>query len=83
MAGDHHNDMLAAEGLVELVGPAMGLLDMELAKLATAAGANAEITADDVTRTTSQLTAGGHNEVVGHRLDTCCLKLLLMRARSM
>jgi DNA polymerase-3 subunit delta len=40
----------AAEGLVELVGPAMGLLDMELAKLANAVAANAEITADDVTR---------------------------------
>ena len=40
----------AAEVLVELVGPAMGLLDMELAKLATAIGANAEIVADDVTR---------------------------------
>jgi DNA polymerase-3 subunit delta len=40
----------AAEALVDLVGPAMGLLDMELAKLATAVGANAEITPDDVTR---------------------------------
>lgn len=40
----------AAEALVELVGGAMGLLDMELAKLANAAGANAEITTDDVTR---------------------------------
>lgn len=44
----------AAEALVELVGPAMGLLDMELAKLATAAGANAEISTDDVTRLVSQ-----------------------------
>jgi DNA polymerase-3 subunit delta len=40
----------AAELLVELVGPAMGLLDQELAKLAVAVGANAEITADDVDR---------------------------------
>jgi DNA polymerase III subunit delta len=44
----------AAEALVDLVGPAMGLLDMELAKLATAVGANAEITADDVTRLVAQ-----------------------------
>ncbi len=40
----------AAEALVELVGPMMGLLDMELAKLATAAGQNAEITIEDVTK---------------------------------
>lgn len=40
----------AAEALLDLVGPAMGLLDMELGKLATAVGANAEITVDDVTR---------------------------------
>lgn len=44
----------AAEVLVELVGSSMGLLDMELAKLATAAGANPEITADDVNRLVSQ-----------------------------
>ncbi|MCU0704984.1 MAG: DNA polymerase III subunit delta [Fimbriiglobus sp.] len=40
----------AAELLVELVGPSLGLLDMELAKLANSIGANAEITADDVNR---------------------------------
>jgi DNA polymerase-3 subunit delta len=40
----------AAELLVELVGPAMGLLDQELAKLAVAVPATAEITADDVDR---------------------------------
>lgn len=40
----------AAEAVVDLVGPAMGLLDMELGKLATAVGGNAEITPDDVTR---------------------------------
>ena len=40
----------AAEALVDLVGPMMGLLDMELAKLATATGGNAEITADDVAK---------------------------------
>jgi DNA polymerase-3 subunit delta len=38
----------AAELLVELVGPAMGLLDQELAKLAVSVGATAEITADYV-----------------------------------
>lgn len=38
----------AAELLVELVGPAMGLLDSELAKLSTAVGAKAGIAADDV-----------------------------------
>jgi DNA polymerase III subunit delta len=40
----------AAELLVELVGPAMGLLDQELAKLAVSIGANVEITAADVDR---------------------------------
>lgn len=44
----------AAEALVDLVGPMMGLLDMELAKLANAAVANAEITVDDVTRLVAQ-----------------------------
>jgi DNA polymerase-3 subunit delta len=44
----------AAELLVELVGSGMGLLDMELAKLATAVGANAEITTDDVDRLVAQ-----------------------------
>lgn len=40
----------AAELLVELVGPSMGLLDQELSKLANAAGAKANITAEDVTK---------------------------------
>ncbi len=44
----------AAEVLVELVGPSLGLLDMEVAKLANAVGANAEITADDVNRLVAQ-----------------------------
>src|SRR5262249_18471282 len=38
----------AAELLVELVGPAMGLLDQELAKLAVSVGAKSDITAEDV-----------------------------------
>src|SRR5262245_22467554 len=38
----------AAELLVELVGPAMGLLDQELGKLASAVGAKPVITAEDV-----------------------------------
>jgi len=40
----------AAELLVDLVGPAMGLLDMELGKLATAVGAVAAIEPADVDR---------------------------------
>jgi DNA polymerase III subunit delta len=44
----------AAEALLDLVGPMMGLLDMELAKLANATGANAEITVDDITRLVAQ-----------------------------
>lgn len=47
-------DRAAAEVLVDLVGPALGLLDMELAKLANAIGANAEITPDDVNRLVAQ-----------------------------
>jgi DNA polymerase-3 subunit delta len=47
----------AAELLVELVGPAMGLLDQELAKLTVAVGANAEITAADVDRLVGQTAA--------------------------
>ena len=38
----------AAELLVEMVGPAMGLLDSELEKLAIAAGSKGTITAEDV-----------------------------------
>ena len=38
-----------AEVLVDLVGGAMGLLDQEIGKLAFAVGANAAITAEDVT----------------------------------
>lgn len=55
----------AAELLVELVGPAMGLLDQELAKLAVAVGANAEITADDVDRLVGRTRAAN----VFHILD--------------
>jgi DNA polymerase-3 subunit delta len=40
----------AAELLLELVGPSMGLLDQELGKLAVAVGAKSDITADDVDR---------------------------------
>jgi DNA polymerase-3 subunit delta len=40
----------AAELLVELVGPGMGLLDQELGKLAVAVGAKPGITAEDVER---------------------------------
>jgi DNA polymerase-3 subunit delta len=40
----------AAELLVDLVGPAMGLLDMEIGKLATAVGTAPEIQAADVDR---------------------------------
>ncbi|MCI0700871.1 MAG: DNA polymerase III subunit delta [Planctomycetia bacterium] len=38
----------AAELLLELVGPAMGLLDQELGKLAVAVGAKSEIAVEDV-----------------------------------
>lgn len=55
----------AAEALVDLVGPMMGLLDMELAKLSSAVGGNAEITGDDVTR----LVAQTGNANVWHILD--------------
>lgn len=55
----------AAELLVELVGPAMGLLDQELAKLAVAAGATAEITPADVDRLVSRSRAAN----VFHILD--------------
>ncbi len=50
-AADAHGKPLApdaAERLVELVGPQMGLLDQELAKLAVAVGAKARIEAADV-----------------------------------
>jgi DNA polymerase-3 subunit delta len=40
----------AAEVLLELVGPSMGLLDQELGKLAVAVGAKPDIMADDVER---------------------------------
>jgi DNA polymerase-3 subunit delta len=38
----------AAELLLELIGPSMGLLDQELGKLAVGVGARPDITADDV-----------------------------------
>lgn len=50
-AADHHGKPLApdaAELLVELVGPQMGLLDQELAKLAVAVGAKPRIESADV-----------------------------------
>jgi DNA polymerase III subunit delta len=40
----------AAELLLELVGPQMGLLDQEMAKLAVAVGAKPEVAAEDVDR---------------------------------
>lgn len=40
----------AAEALVELVGTSMGLLDQEIGKLASAAGAKPVISADDVAK---------------------------------
>jgi DNA polymerase-3 subunit delta len=52
-AKSHHGKKLAAdaaEQLVELVGAGMGLLDQELGKLASAAGAKPNITAEDVTK---------------------------------
>lgn len=52
-ARSRHNKKLAgdaAELLVELVGPAMGLLDQELGKLAGAAGAKPTVSAEDVGR---------------------------------
>jgi DNA polymerase III subunit delta len=52
-AKNRHNKRLtpdAAGLLVELVGPAMGLLDQELEKLATAIGAKPAIEAEDVDR---------------------------------
>lgn len=55
----------AAEWLVELVGPNLGLLDQELAKLAAFAGANEEIALDDVRR----LVAGTRTESVFRLLD--------------
>lgn len=48
-----HNKKLAADAaelLLELVGPSMGLLDQELGKLAVAVGARPEVTAADVER---------------------------------
>lgn len=52
-ARDHCKKKLAADvsaWLVELVGPDMGLLDQELAKLDVYVGSASEITRDDVTR---------------------------------
>ncbi len=44
----------AAEAMVELIGPAMGLLDQELEKLAVAIGAQPEIALGDVERLVSR-----------------------------
>jgi DNA polymerase III subunit delta len=52
-AKQHHHVQLpqaAAEMLVELIGPELGLLDQELAKLALMAGEEKKITAELVTR---------------------------------
>ena len=49
----------AAELLVHLVGSAMGLLDQEIEKLATAIGAKAAIEAEDVDKFVSRNTSAG------------------------
>ena len=44
--------------LVEMIGPELGLLDQELAKLALAAGSGGTITADDLRQMVGALRAG-------------------------
>jgi DNA polymerase-3 subunit delta len=59
----------AAEVLLELIGPSMGLLDQELGKLAVGVGARPDITADDVDRFVGRSRAADAfriMEAVGH-----------------
>lgn len=67
-AADHHDKQLsssAAEWLVELVGPILGLLDQELGKLASFVGTKPNIDEDDVTR----MVAGTRTESAFKLLD--------------